>query len=262
MVALAQGCPACLGRSFYTIYRVRLMRALPKRDSIALAGETIVVTGTRPPPYDPYTDGSDGNVPGYADNSGDSTSIETGEGSTCICATMTEAEKREQAIDAEVAEVLEDILAKAYQAMEYGSLIWIDSNGSVQHTPLISTPDEKARIDSSALPRAADGITPDWSVVVAMVHSHPRYIAYNNQVYYDLGNPDYLLYPWSGDWASYDGYANNIGNAGGNVSAFTQFIIGWDGTKFVISEYDAADRGTNTSNDGEAVDSNTKACTC
>jgi hypothetical protein len=95
-----------------------------------------------------------------------------------------------------------------------------------------------------------------------MVHSHPPYIAYNDQEYYDSENPDYLLYPWSGDWASYDTYANNIGNAGGNVAGFSQFIIGWDGTKFVINEYDATDRGTNSSTSGEVVDPTTEACTC
>ena len=95
-----------------------------------------------------------------------------------------------------------------------------------------------------------------------MVHSHPAYIAYNNTTYFNPSDPDRLLYPWQGDWQSYDSYATNIGNAGGDASAFKQYIIGWDGSKYVITEYDSGDRGTTTSSSGEAVDPNTEGCTC
>lgn len=231
------------------------------KDSISLASETIVVTGTRPPPYDPYTDGSGGSLPGYTDTSGDTASTETGGESTCTCAGMTEAEKREQAIDAEVAKVLDQILAKANQAMEYGSLIWIDRNGTVRHTPLIPSPDEKARIDTSELPSLPDGRT-DFSGVVAMVHSHPRYIAYNDTTYYDPTRPERLLVPWEGDWASFDSYSALITSTGGNASTFQQYIIGFSDGKLLIKQYNASDKGTVNASDGDSVDPDTEACTC
>lgn len=247
------------------------------KDSITLASETIVVTGDRPgEDYDPYTDGSAGSGGSSIDDGTGEASITDGseaEPPPCVCAGMTEAEKLEQAIDAEVADVLEEILARADQNMEYGSLIWIDQYGVVQHTPLIPSPDYRARIDISALPLTVHG-TPDWSVVVAMVHSHPRYLPRADgslQDYYRPDDQDYLLYPsqthvrdgtTQGDWIVFDQYATNIGNSGGDVATFDQYIIGFDGDGLAINEFGSEDRETNTVASGEAVDPNLEACTC
>lgn len=231
---------------------------------MTLASGTIVVVGDSPgEEYDPYTDGSYGGGAGAADDGTGDASItpNDGEGATCPCAGMTEAQKREQAIDAEVAKVLEEILKLANQDMEYGSLIWIGKDGTVNHTPLIPSPDEKARIDPSELPTLPDGRT-DYSGVVAMVHSHPRYIAYNDTVYYDPTRPERLLVPWEGDWASFDSYSALIASTGGNASAFQQYIIGYADGKFVIKQYDASDKGTLSANDGDTVDPDKETCTC
>lgn len=192
----------------------------------------------------------------------------------CSCAGMTPAQKAEQAIDAEAAQILAEIKAEANQNMEYGSLIWKDASGNLHHTPLIPSPDNMARFDFSSLPQNADG-TPDYSVIVDFVHSHPEFQPDQFGVperYFTDADPDYLLYPSQtytaangstvGDWLTWDGLGANILHDGGNVSNFRQYVAGFDGTKLVLKEYNAADYGTGSSAGGETVDPNTQPCTC
>jgi len=231
------------------------------------SGDDIVVTATRRTtggytPDDEGGDDSDGytgdpNGGGYGDSGGGGGDLPD----DCQCSNLTDAQRREQNIDAEVAEVLAEILAQSNQSMEYGSLIWIDSSGVVRHTSLIETPDERARMNYSDLPTLPDGRT-DFSGVVAMVHSHPQYIAYNNQSYFNGSDPDYLLYPWAGDWTSFDSHASLINSSGGSSSTFQNYIIGFDGNSLVINQYDASDRGTDTAASGDPVAANAEACTC
>lgn len=227
--------------------------------------DEVIVTGTRLPTgvtYGPEeADDSDGytgdpNSPYYEGGGGGG-----GLPDDCQCSNFTDAQRQEQNVDAEVAEVLAEILAQSNQAMEYGSLIWIDSSGVVRHTSLIETPDERARMNYSDLPTLPDGRT-DFSGVVAMVHSHPQYIAYNNQTYFNGSDPDYLLYPWTGDWASFDSHASLIDSSGGNSSNFQNYVIGFDGNTLVINQYDSSDRGTDTAASGDPVAPNAEACTC
>jgi hypothetical protein len=131
-----------------------------------------------------------------------------------------------------------------------------------------------AAMNLSVLPTNPDG-TPDYSTVIAMVHSHPPFLPSPEtgalEPYFSESFPDRLLYPSQshtrdgvvqGDWITYDMYAGRIAADGGNISSFQQYIIGWDGSKFVIMQYDAADRETGTSTSGQNVDPNTEACTC
>lgn len=187
---------------------------------------------------------------------------------------MTPAEKAENDIDAEAAKILTEIKSQANQNMEYGSIIWRSPSGVLRHTPLMPSPDEMARFDYSALPQNADG-TPDYSVIVGYVHSHPQFVQNASggvTPYYNQNDPDYLLYPSQahigpdgqtrGDWLTWDGLEANILHDGGNVSNFRQYVAGFNGTDLVLKEYNAADYETGTSASGEDVDPGTQACTC
>ncbi len=249
--------------TFQSKTTVRLMTEEPEEPQEPNDDGPIVVTGTRPPSEDTYywyvSDGltsPEPAEPAWAISADDGLL-----GLVCHCAGMTEAEKLQQAIDAEVAEIRREMLAMPRQDMEYGSLIYIDSNGEVQHTPLIETPDQFARLNAPALPDSSNPTRDDYSTVVAMVHSHPAYIAFNNTNYYREGNT-YLLVPWEGDWISYEKNAALIASSGGSASTFKQYIIGWGDNGFAINEYDAADRYNTTLEDGESIDPNTEACTC
>lgn len=183
----------------------------------------------------------------------------------CTCSYSSIEERDDKNVDAEVAEVLREILARANQNMEYGSLIWVDNNGFLQHTSLIPTSTERAAINVDDLPRMTDGTNRhDFSRVVAMVHSHPKHLDVTGRDLVDPLKPEYLLYPWSGDWESFDSYADLIRSAGGNASRFEQYIIGYDpiSKSLLINEYDASDRGTNTVASGDPVDPNEQGCTC
>lgn len=234
--------------------------------------EEIVVTGTRPQTiWDPSMGGSD---PGGGGDTGGGGGTGEPIEEECHCSSLTPEEQQEQNIDAKVAEVLQDILNQANQNMEYGSMIWMDRSGVIQHTPLRPSPDYHAAFDLSVLPLNPDGTT-DFSGIMAIVHSHPGQIqdSSTGQLvnYFDPNNPDRLLYPsqthtrdgiTQGDWITYDNYARLIAASGGDASRLQHYIVGWDGTKFVIKQYDAADRETNTSASGDNVDPNTEACTC
>ncbi len=232
----------------------------------------IVVTGTRYSRLDTYSWWDSGPGADYwTVHSEDTGGLEREP--DCTCSGMTEAQRQEQAIDAEVADILREITAQANQNMEYGSLIWRDSTGALHHTSLAPSPDYHTRFDASSLPMNADGTT-DFSGVVAMVHSHPAFLPDGLgglDPYFTSSSPDRLLYPSQthtrdgvvqGDWITFDYYAAQIAADGGNAAGFTQYVIGFDGQKLVIKEYDAADRETATSADGETVDPNTEDCTC
>lgn len=225
----------------------------------------IVVTGTRPRTYDPDPGSDPGSPPPPAGPGGEP---------ACPCSSFTAAQKAEQAVDAEAAKVREDILQQADQNMEYGSLIWRDSAGTLHSTPLRPSSDYHARFDLSGMPTNADGTT-DFSGVVAMVHSHPEYLPNPTigqpERYFTSEYPDRLLYPsqmhtrdgiTQGDWLTFDRYAQLIAADGGNATAFKQYIVGFDGEKLVIYEYTADDRETNTAASGDSVDPATAACTC
>lgn len=185
----------------------------------------------------------------------------------CECAGMTEAQKFDQAIDAEVAEVLREILQQTNQNAEYGSLIYIDANGQIQHTPLTAPTSYHAAFNLVSLGG-------DFSNVVAVVHSHPQYLPdpETGQIieYYIESSPDRLLRPsmsgeWGGtqgDWMTYDYYAGLVSADGGDANALSFYVIGYDGNSLVINQYGWEDRETKTAASGDPVAADAEACTC
>lgn len=237
-----------------------LFRDLTEDEIAMVHGGTIVVTGTRPSPVSPIWGGGGrwssrgaGNSSGASDSSVDPEC-------TCSLHGYTGEQVLDIKADSEAAEVLREINSKANQNMEYGSIIYVGTNGEIMHTPLISSPDFRTRLDYSALPKNADG-TPDYSSVIGMVHSHPHYLTNGTgglDNYYDPSDPDYLLTPSNrtdmpDDWDVYDSFIANITHDGGDASLFSMYVAGFDGSKLVLKEYTGSDRGTTNGNDGDSV---------
>lgn len=174
---------------------------------------------------------------------------------TCTLSSMTEAQALDAMIDAEANKIREEILAKADQNTEYGSIIYVDSAGKIQHTPLQPPlAGYEANLDYNSLPKNQYG-HPDYTRALAVVHSHPQKMG--ESILTDPDNPDKLLVPSnldsSDDWDNFDGFIKNITDQGGNPADFSTYILGHNGTKMVLNEYHANDRSTSTSADGDLV---------
>lgn len=167
--------------------------------------------------------------------------------------------------DQESAEVLREILAKANQNMEYGSIIYLDANGNITHTPLQASATFMTQLDLSAIPKNADGTT-DFSRILGMVHSHPQWLPNENGSpgltnYFTSADPDRLLYPSDrddrqDDWDYYSWMVDHIAADGGDASNFSMYIAGFDGTTLKLNQYFGNDAHTNTSASGDPVDQN------
>jgi hypothetical protein len=178
---------------------------------------------------------------------------------------MTEQEKTDSLVDEEAAEVLRLILSQANQRMEYGSAIYIDDAGFMQHTPLMPSSDFRTQLNLSDVPRNADGTT-DFTRIVSVVHSHPQFLpnadgspGYTN--YYSSDIPDRLLYPSDrddiqDDWDYYDWMTTQIFLDGGDPSQFSMFIAGYNGSTLELNQYFGDDEHTTTAQSGDRVDQN------
>lgn len=151
---------------------------------------------------------------------------------------------------------------------EWGSIFYIDQNGEVKWTSPATTPGTpNASFDwnSSDLPQLG-GMT-DYSRIIAIAHSHPRYNLGGsgpNTDYYDPADPFRLLRPslphvnyagtnQGGDWVSFDHVVNqanwqriHAGGAGPR-SDLSLVIVGdtvtTSGTETRINRYGASDHG-------------------
>jgi hypothetical protein len=218
-------------------------------------GETIVVTGTRL-----IRVNNNWGSTGWDDPGSSSQPVPP----DCTCGMNGDEQAQVDTIaDQEAAEVLREILAKANQKMEYGSIIYIDANGTITHTPLVNSGSFTTQLDWSAVPKNADGTT-DFSRVLGVVHSHPQYLpnadgtaGYTN--YYDPTQPDRLLYPSDrddiqDDWDFYDNIAAKIAADGGDASQFSLYIAGYNGSTLALNQYFGNDKHTTTSSSGDAID--------
>ncbi len=217
--------------------------------------EDIVVTGTPyPPSFPPYfyppVFPPDGGYPPY----GGTPPTTTPPPPTCPdTSKMSPQERDDYEIDAEAADVRREILAMPDQNMEYGALLYRDSTGQMQHTPLQISPDYHTKIAYDALPKNTDG-TPDYSKVVGMIHSHPQYLPNGTgglDNYYDPNEPGRLIRPSNvhvrdgvsqGDWKAWDSIIANIQYDGGDTSKFRQYIAGYNGGptgELLLNEYSA-----------------------
>lgn len=228
--------------------------------SLASSDETIIVTGTRLVSTYNTMNLLMWSVDGGDYNGGSSSQPEP----PCWWG-MSEQEKVDSLIDEEAAKILQEILAQADQKMEYGSVIYIDANGNIQHSPLRPSSDFTTRLDFSMVPLGADGTT-DFSRVIAVVHSHPQWLpnedgsaGYTN--YFRPSDPDFLLYPSDrsdiqDDWDYYDWITNQILNDGGDPSQFSMYIAGFNGSTLELNQYFGDDKHTTTVDSGDHVDAN------
>lgn len=171
---------------------------------------------------------------------------------------MTEAQALDAKIDTEADKIRAEILSQANQNMEYGSIIYVDADGQIRHTPLLPSVGDSANLFYDALPDR-NGQN-DYSTVLAVVHSHPQYIIPNptpDDALTDSRDPDKLLTPSirtdSDDWSNFDGFINLISAQGGDAAHFSTYILGHNGSTMVLNQYFADDRNTTTSASGDFV---------
>lgn len=227
--------------------------------SIASSDEPIVVTGYRLESFFNSANLLMWSVDGY-DDPGSSSQPEP----PCWWG-MTEQERTDSVVDEQAAQVLKAILAQPDQRMEYGSVIYVDANGDIQHSPLRPSSSFTTQLDFSMVPLGSDGTT-DFSRVLAVVHSHPaegpkRDGSAGYEPYYVEGQPEYLLVPsnWpegtlADDWDHYDYIVNQITRDGGDASQFSLYIAGFNGTTLELNQYFGNDKNTTTANAGDPVE--------
>lgn len=125
-------------------------------------GGEIIVTGTRPKTYDPGTGGDPGTgTPGDGDTGG------TGGGSG------EPPPEENDCPDREAMEAADEIKKDNYEDYysESTSIIYKASDGSIQHTPVITTGTTSIGYDVYDAILEVNGIS--WSQVIGMVHNHP-----------------------------------------------------------------------------------------
>ena len=226
------------------------------------SGETIVVTGTRLTSTFNALNLLMWTVDGSDPNGGSSSQPEQ----PCWWG-MSDQELTNSLVDELAAEILRQILALPNQKMEYGSAIYVDANGNLQHTPLMASSDFRTQLNLSNVPKNSDGTT-DFTRILAVVHSHPQYLPNENGSpgytnYYDPNDPDYLLYPSDrpegdvqDDWDYYDWMTNQILNDGGDPTQFSMFIAGFNGATLELNKYYGDDKHTTTVASGDHIDDN------
>jgi hypothetical protein len=153
------------------------------------------------------------------------------------------------------AEIRARILAQPNQAMEYGSIIFRQSNGEIGYTSLQNSPDFRTKIAWNELPNS------DYTKVLGIIHSHPRYLPDSTGAlvdYYDPLLPDRLLRPSNdyafngqmiGDWITTDAIISN-----GAPNTLSIFITGFNGTNLGLNEYSNADNRTTTTKNPVSLD--------
>jgi hypothetical protein len=186
---------------------------------------------------------------------------------------MTDEEKLEALIKFALAVWRNEVSQNPTQNREWGAALFIDNNGELGITSLAPSTDQTTQIDWNDLPRLLTG-EPDFSRVVTIVHTHPRYnigASGPNTDYYDPSDPARLLRPslphidWAGvtrggDWATFDyvstmvDYQRNHLNGPGPTFDVSLAIVGFDGVDLAINIYTAADHGYGSSNSGGAND--------
>lgn len=158
---------------------------------------------------------------------------------------------------------------------EWGSYFYIDSGGELKWTTPKTGPSQTADFDISSFPTLASG-NPDYSRIVAVAHSHPRFNVGTdgpNTDYADPNDPHRLLRPslphvdWTGtnqpgDWAAYNSvnawvdYQASWEGGPGKLYELKLVIVGWrpdgsaNGGDLAINEYGAADAAMNYGSNG------------
>ena len=163
---------------------------------------------------------------------------------------LSPAELLDYRISQEAAKIAKEILAKPdHDVIEYGSMIYMDANGIITHTPITAGGPTWAGMDMTGV---------GWDQVYGMVHSHTA-------ATYTPQQPDSRLFPTSnnsapdqqGDWAAYDARVDLMINALQSLGRsdleietrhlqFRQYILGATGgigTNFYeLHGYDRDDR--------------------
>ena len=168
---------------------------------------------------------------------------------------MSQEDKWDAMLDYIASLIRGEILSQPNQAMEYGALIFVNSQGQLRSTRLINSPDYRTALNISDLPTNQHG-HPDYSTVVGIIHSHPRWLPRSDgtlEDYYSPSDPTRLLRPSNahfrngavqGDWITTSQIIQNITSQGGNASNFRIYVAGFDGTTLGLNRYTSADYET------------------
>lgn len=175
---------------------------------------------------------------------------------------LSDAEKLRYLVRFAMAVWRAELLANPVQDREFGTYFYLDVTGEIKTTPIGLSGNQTAFLDVGALPKLPNG-QPDYSRVIVIAHSHPRYNldGQGNTVdYFNPADPTYLQRPsppyidnggnqMYGDWATYDSvvaYANyQQANFGGNGprADLSLAIFGSDGNTLKINQYFPEHRG-------------------
>lgn len=174
---------------------------------------------------------------------------------------LSDAEKFRYLVRFALAVWREQRLADPVQNREYGSYFYLDGTGEIKWTPVSLSSNQTAFLDQSALPTLPNGM-PDWSRVILIAHTHPRYNldGQGNTVdYFDPADPTRLQQPsqpyvdngghtMAGDWAAFDSvianaiYQQTYYGAAGPRADLSLAIVGSDGNQLRINQYFAEDK--------------------
>jgi hypothetical protein len=174
---------------------------------------------------------------------------------------MTDAQKLRALIDFAAAVWRSEVLQATVQNMEYAAAVYISPSGELKVTGFRGSGTQAGTIGWADMPTFG-GSGPDLGLVVAIIHSHPRYNlgpSGPNHDYFDTSDPARLLRPslpyvdftgalQAGDWAIYDWVRNGAigqqasGGAGPHPE-LSLIIVVWNGTSLGLNRYGAADYG-------------------
>jgi hypothetical protein len=178
----------------------------------------------------------------------------------------------EELLDYKIAEIAAKIAREIldrpdHNMIEYGAMIYMDSEGVLRHTPIAAGTTWQAGMDMTGV---------NHSQIYGMVHSHPSHIysdtAYNFRLF---PTPDQVQANGQGDWAAYDARVDLMINALTQQGAsafeieqrhlqFRQYVLGYGRSdpyvapEYQLRGYDRSDRDTVTL--GQKVSLNLGLC--
>ena len=186
--------------------------------------EVIVVIGKRPRAADEYDPGTGGD-PGTGTSGGGENPVGGG---------TRGSETEQECADREAMEAANELKNDEYEDVksESTSLIYVASDGSIQHTPVISTHTDHIPYDVYDAILKENGIS--WSQVIGMLHNHPTSYGFDDRSRdinrYPSGDQTYV----DGDWG-FGKYATDRG-ASSNLSIYVL------DTQGMLREFNWADR--------------------
>lgn len=178
----------------------------------------------------------------------------------------------EELLDYRIAEIAAKIAREIldrpdHNMIEYGAMIYMDSEGVLRHTPIAAGTTWQSGMDMTGV---------NHSQIYGMVHSHPSHIYSESAYAFRLfPTPDQTQATGQGDWAAYDARVDLMINALTQQGArafeieqrhlqFRQYVLGYGRSElggqlgYQLRGYDRSDRDTVTL--GQKVSLNLGLC--